>query len=157
MAEIRSTGRSVENKGLGGRCQQRKTNERDGEESNAEEQRRARCFVITTSEIRCVTGSANNTGTNTTAGYYGSDERHNKEHLNTKTHFQQSVFKERGKSWQKKRRSPAELFCVSAKTDFISHRQIPPLWQHVGGLCQSFVQRGREDWSGWTSGGLGTL
>lgn len=67
VAEIRSTGRSVENKGLGGRCQQRKTNERDGEESNTEEQRRARCFVITTSEITCVTGSVNNTGTNTTA------------------------------------------------------------------------------------------
>lgn len=52
VAEIRSTGRSVENKGLGGRCQQRKTNERDGEESNTEEQRRARCFVITLSLLQ---------------------------------------------------------------------------------------------------------
>lgn len=63
----------------------------------------------------------------------------------------------RAESGRKKPRSPAELFCVSAKSDFISHRQIPPLWQYVGGLCQSFVQGGREDWSGWTSGGLGTL
>lgn len=71
VAEIRSTGRSVENKGLGGRCRQRKTNERDAEESNTEEQRRARCFVITTSEITRV----NNTGTNTTAAIMAATSR----------------------------------------------------------------------------------